>query len=247
MMTYSLAVALLPQVRPEAAALTLDQYGVHLHGKPGEIIRGTIRLTNEKAVPVALDVHSTDHSNQSRLYSKWLTLGSSQLAIQPGASTQLEYTVELPEKASGQFLSRISFTERPREKKRAAVTFLTRMSIHIAATVVGTEIYDGDIQAIEVGNSSCPMIRLVVRNSGNVYVKPKGSCVIFDTASTSKIAETTVNRVGEAVHVGRSERLIGPLDKPLPVGRYRAEVSLAFTEQYSINRTLDFTVHEETQ
>lgn len=226
----------------EAGALTLDRYGIQILAKPGELVSGAITLTNEKSVPVVLDLLVKDLSVQPPEFRNWLKLGRSEVPIQAQSSTQLEYTILLPEKAAGQFLSRISFTERPRSNGLSAAAILTRLSIHLAATVAGTEVYRGDITAAGARGGSRPIVHLTVENRGNVYVKPRGTCVIFDAATSNRVAEVAVNRHGEAVHVGRSEQLIGLLDAPLPPGEYQVEASLSFADRLTLEKHLSFTV-----
>jgi len=245
MMASSLATMLLPLTNLTSEAISLNQYGVHVRAKPGEIVHGTFELTNEKLKPIALDIMSTDLSASQHETNAWLELAHSQVPLSPGASTQLQYTVTIPDKATGQFLSRISFTERPANKSPSAVGVLTRVSIHIAATVVGTEIYNGNITAVEVMGYPTPLIRVTVQNNGNVYVKPRGSCTIFEADTTTRVAETTINRIRETVHIGRTERLMGALDESLPAGDYTAEISLRFSDSYSIEKTPAFTVPKD--
>ncbi len=223
-------------------ALSPDRYSIQILAKPGELVSGAITLSNERSIPAELDVLVNDLSAQPRESRNWLKLGRSEIVILAGASTQLEYTVLLPTKATGQFLSRISFTERLPDRDSAAVGFLTRLSIHLAATVVGTETYGGDITDIAVCVTPRPQVRLTVENRGNVYVKPKGTCLIFDETTSNRVAEVAVNRHGEAVHVGRSEQLIGLLDTPLPPGTYRAVASLSFADTLAIERTFHFSI-----
>ena len=66
MMTFAGLVA------ARATALTLDQYGVHLKGKPGEMIRGAIKLTNDRAHPVVFDVGTFDLSAPRGTLWPWL-------------------------------------------------------------------------------------------------------------------------------------------------------------------------------
>lgn len=240
MMTFAGLVA------ARATALTLDQYGVHLKGKPGEMIRGAIKLTNDRAHPVVFDVGTFDLSAPRGTLWPWLVLGRSEIAIAGGATTQMEYTVSIPTNAAGQLLSRVSFTERPASTQAGAVSFLSRMSIHIAATIVGTEVYAGAVTGLEVVGRPTPLIRFRFRNDGNVYLKPSGPCVIRDAATGERVARTIVNRVGEAVHVGRTEPLIGALSPALAPGEYAAEVSLKYAEALLVNETFRFTVSGET-
>lgn len=78
-----------------------------------------------------------------------------------------------------------------------------------------------------------------------MYLKPSGPCVIRDAATGERVAETVINRVGEAVHVGRTEPLIGALSPALAPGEYAAEVSLKYAEALLVNETFRFTVSGE--
>jgi hypothetical protein len=128
-----------------ATALMLSSYGIRLSGKAGSTLAASIDLTNEKDKALEFDILIQDLSKQPARSRAWLETDRGPIRLGPHESITLDFNVLLPEDATGQFLARISFTEREKDKPSSPVSFLTRVSIHLAATVEGTVIFKGQI------------------------------------------------------------------------------------------------------
>ena len=213
----------------QAFPLVIEPLGVKLAAKPGEMVEGQLSLSNEKAVPLDLEVIKTDLYPLRDRYPDWLQLGHDTLSLSPGQSASLPYTVTLPEEATGQLMARISFQERT-GKRSAMIGIQTRITIYLIAVAQGTERYEGEIPHIGLLPGDPPRLEVTVANTGNVYVKTRGECHLTHKATRETVACFALNERRAAFLPGQPQTFRFPLEKSLDPADYLVSVSLPFPD-----------------
>ncbi len=211
-------------------ALVIDPPGVKLFGLPGETIEGSIALKNEKTELIELEVVHRNGSLTAEEFPDWLALKPQKMSLEPDEETQLYYKVEIPEEATGQFLAIIGFDEAVKGEAGQMLNIRTRISIYLAVTIEGTEVYTGEIQSINFNPMKPTQLNVVVENKGNVYVKSQGYCRITN-CDGDVVAEFTVNPKKAPVYAGKNRNLIGIMDRPLEPGDYEVTVEFPFPDE----------------
>lgn len=229
-------------------ALVIDPPGVKLFSQAGKDVEGYITLKNEKAVPIELEVTFRNSSLTADKFPGWLALTPQKFSLNPDEEKKLHYKVSVSKEATGQFLGIISFDEIVKDEKKQMLGVRTRISIYIATTIEGTEVYAGKIQSIKLNPSKQDQFNVLVENEGNVYVKTKGQCTIKSVATGEMIAEFTVNPKMAPVYANKTRNLIGKMDSPLRPGDYEVIVEFPFPDDdHLISKTISLNIPEDTK
>ncbi len=228
------------------SALTIDPPGVKLSGLPGETIEGFITLKNEKGTSIDLEVVPRDSSSTAEKSPRWLALEPEKMSLEPQEKQRLHYKVSIPQEATGQFLSVIGFDEKV-DGSAQMLKMRTRISIYLAATVVGTEIYSGNIKSLSFNPNRPAVLNVLLENTGNVYVKSEGVCRITDSATGDLVAEFSVNPRKAPIYAGTSRNLVGKMDSPLKPGDYEITVEFSFPDKaHLIRKTVPLTISDKS-
>ena len=180
------------------SALQIEPLRTIVSAVAGTENKGSIKLTNEKTVPVSVEIDLHDLSNKKGLVEHdWLKLGSSSLELKPGQQTSLEYSIFLPEGSAGEYPARIAFTEKPAgAKDPGMIAVNTRVSVPFYATIKGTEIYDIQIADFYFNPDSGNEATVTLQNTGNVHVRPIGQCLVRSEENNDLLQSTAINDDG---------------------------------------------------
>ena len=225
-----------------AIGLLIKPLGVSVTGEPGEIIEGSIAVTNPNEAPLHINVQTTDESPLREEFPDWLNLDKDNFHLEPNGTEHLNYTITIPEEATGEFMMKISFGEE-RDPSQGMIQMVTRLAIYLVATVEGTEVYEGEVQEIKFDPENPKTLHVTVTNKGNVFVKPKGECRIINKNTGQTVVEFIVNEKRVAVLQNSTEMLVGEMEEELSPGNYLVIVSLPFPNTLNeISKAMDYTV-----
>ncbi len=228
------------------SALVIDPPGVKLSSLPGERIEGFITLKNEKGTPIELEIVHRNSSSTAEKFPDWLTLEPEKMSLEPHEERQLHYKVSIPKEATGQFLSVIGFDEKV-DGDAQMLKMRTRISIYLATTVLGTEIYAGDIKSLSFNPNRPTLLNVLLENTGNVYVKSKGVCRITDSATGDLVTVFSVNPRKAPVYARTSRNLVGKMNSPLQPGDYEIAVEFPFPDEARlIRKTVPLTISDQS-
>ena len=188
--------------------------------------KGSIKLTNEKKIPVSVEIELIDLSKQRGLVEHdWLKLGSFLLELEPGQQMPLEYSIFLPKESSGEYPARIAFTEKPAgTSDQSMIAINTRVSVPFYATIKGTEVYDIRIADFDFDNDSRNEATVTLQNAGNVHVRPVGQCFIKSEENDDLLQSTTINDDGYPIRPESEQKFKVRFNKSFQVGTYVAEL-----------------------
>ena len=232
----------------EALALGIDPLAVRITEAPGAASKGSIVLSNEHSEPITVKVTVRDESLKPlrERFPDWLTLEPREVTIAPKGTADLSYNVEIPQAALGQFVARISFVENPASiKPQAKIGFQMRLSIYLTATVKGTEVYASDVHSARWVPAKRKYLEVMMKNTGNVWIKPKGQCLVINKATGVSAGTPLLINSKFPLYAGRAVDLDLIPEDALEPGEYQAHVSLKFPDGTQfVAEPLDFTVPE---
>jgi hypothetical protein len=107
----------------------------------------------------------------------WIDFSPDELYLEPHTSEVVTYTIRLPYDAHGSYIGMIYFGEVP-TKTDKVLNIVTRIGNSIYVTVKGTEIVEGEIAEIKVFGTNTFKARIVIKNHGNIHIRPKGKITI---------------------------------------------------------------------
>ncbi len=225
-------------------SLVINPLRVRVSDYPGKIIKGTISLTNEKRDAIRFSIGFTDLSLHNDNFPDWLQIDKSEFSLRPNEHGSLNYTVTIPEDASGLLLAKLSFSKL-KNNQPGMIQIQTKLSIYVAVIVKGTEVYDAEIQTVSITPRDLTLLEVSVLNTGNVYVKPIGTCKIIDQISKETISEIAVNAEAIAILPGKMTKITGRLSTALKHGKYDAVIRLPFPDDdHPISRLLELIIPE---
>jgi hypothetical protein len=191
----------------------------------GTTTDGVITLTNERDVPVRMQVTFRDLSNYEGVPPEWIRIDTNIVELDPAESVAIPYTVRVPEQAVGEFRGRLAFEE-PRDPSSAAITIGTRISVPIYVTIAGTEQFDIRIAALRFKSFDPAEAEVEVQNHGNVYLRAKGTCTVLRDGEDETLFEFPVNEQGFPVYAGGTRYLVARSPHGLAPGAYTVRVRM---------------------
>ena len=239
---------------PAPADLGLDVQPAkyELQASPGkaETIPITVRNTGGAAVHVLVTMSDFDVGTSGAMrfvepgkgrysLSKWSQVSPREFDLEPNAFTQVRFSVNVPQAASGEYSTLVFFQTRP-TRRPGGVSFSERIASKVYEIVpeslkVGGEVEDVEAKPVPEGQ------RYLVgfKNTGNVHVYLNGRVEIKQGSQIvdriTMPAQMLVERSGS--------RIIDIVGKKLPPGSYSA---VAYVDYGGPNLTagqVKFTVH----
>jgi len=227
-------------VNPTRAEVTLTK---------GEAYGSAYNVRNGYNVPVDVRVETKDWfvlpENKKRgiVVSKWLSVSTPTVHLNPGEGADVQYKVVVPKKAQGSMVAMISFVS----ASPGIEGINLAISVPVYVTVSGTEKIDWQIQEPKFLLSgkklqvSCP-----VKNSGNVYIRPAG---LIEIISGDKVVMTLHFIEGRPVYPGSDRAYGATSESEIKPGSYRAVINIScagkskqLEKEIGINETGEITV-----
>jgi len=177
--------------------------------------------------PTKVNIHWTDRT-KNPLIKDWLVLPDKQISIQPGEEKEVAYKVNIPKDAAGEYNAWFVVSDAKGPEIKMGASIAVRTSIPIYIIVKGTEKYDFEIQNFNAWiKPSFSSFNIILRNTGNVHIRPTGKVKISALDST-QVYEMPFNEVGWGIIEGQNHEYVTKLpdEKILPDGKYKAEFTV---------------------
>jgi hypothetical protein len=260
------ALAVLPIVAPAALAATAVQgFQIsppvsELNLDPGSTTHQSIQLTNLTTSTISLLIGKENFvaqgeegetalsNNGDPLYSlaPWFTLGETNVAILPGHTVTVPYTLSIPINAEpgGRYGSITAQTVAPKLPNGESGAAVSQVLASLILLRVNGAAHEQLKIASFASNKSFyeygPINFLVrVQNVGNVHEKPSGQIVIKNMLG---LTTAKINVDQQYVLPGAIRRLTGEFNRHLMFGRYTATLTLKNGVIQTLTATTSFTV-----
>ncbi len=221
----SLTVRLAIRINEAFAGLRLDEvFSSHVHVEPIDSADG--------------EFAAVDRSN-----GDWLDVTPVRFSLAEGESRDVNFSMWVPEGATGSYWSAIFVEGSPRIEEREGTTVLSveRFAIKIYETVPGTELRSGTVTGVEVITTDPLILEAAFENTGNVQLRPSGSIDII--SSTGEVVrELAIEGFPVLPGAVRLLTVTEAEEAPLPPGVYRALVTIDYGGETLTGGTRDFRI-----
>ena len=218
----------------------------------GGAYNGVYNVINTKEEPVELEITLEDisaeasGSGRGKTDLDWLEMSSNKLDIAPGQTELLKYHISVPNGAKGEYIARVSFAETlPPGKSLMNISSVISFPIYVA--VKGTEVIKGDIEAFRILSADILEVESIIRNKGNIHIRPKGFIMIskWDKGEgAAKEIRIPLNEYDFPVYPFSSRELKAKSDRKLEPGDYEAAINMQFGEQV-VQKVFTFNVDKD--
>ncbi len=207
--------------------LVIDPIRTKLFVPQGVETNASITIKNEKPDMIRIGLQFRDMSSQKGA-SDWINMETGEINLAPSESKTIYYSVTVPTNATGEFYGRISFLDLPPESEsKATIGLRTSISVPLVVIIKGTEAYGLDIQKVNIKQrGKQPMLEFSALNTGNIHLRPKGTCKITREGEEDPFMTVGVNVQGFPVYPGRTEKLMANLNRRIEAGIYKINVFL---------------------
>ena len=161
----------------------------------------------------------------------WVKLAKSEVALAPGASTNVDFAVTVPDKADvGEHNACLVIQRKadPAAAKKGGIQLQTRQAVRMAITIPGNIHRDVTIDKFAVDNNSKQLYNIVIKNSGNVSADVDVKLVVKDM-----LGNVVYQNGGEYAAIAEQIRQFRYESNLQPFwgGKYRAELSIAYNKK----------------
>lgn len=191
--------------------------------EPGQRSKGQITIINTRPDPVSIRINPTSTHRSKVPFEEWLSFESTRLSIEPKQQALLNYEINLPHGAEGEYFARIEYAEQV-EQASAAMALNTSISLPFYAIVQGTDEYACVLTDFRQDKQEPFTVSVLMRNEGNVHVRPKGKCTLRSLHGGDIIALTDNS---SPVYPGKTMRLRFEFAEVIAPGQYVAEIEVA--------------------
>lgn len=236
----------------QAHAFSVSPIRVEISLPAGGAYEGYYTVTNSTEDTISLDITledstvGTKETGGDRLALEWLKIRPNKLLLAPGEAGEVEFAIAIPEDAHGEYIARISFESNPPPGGTPmAITSVISYSIYVA--VEGTEKIEGDVVGLSIHDTDPLDVRITIKNSGNIHIRPKGEVIIQRRGRHRESGRGEVylilNKNGFPVYPFSERTLQMKYQESITPGRYKAIVNMKFGPEV-IRREFWFTVHK---
>jgi len=160
----------------------------------------------------------------------WVKLAKSEVALAPGASTNVDFAVTVPDKADvGEHNACLVIQRKadPAAAKKGGIQLQTRQAVRMAVTIPGNIHRDVTIDKFAVDNHSKQLYNIAIKNSGNVSADVDVKLTVKDT-----LGNVVYKNGGEYAAIAEEVRQFRYESnlRPFWGGKYKAEVSIAYNK-----------------
>ncbi len=156
------------------------------------------------------------------LDKNWFKLEKDHVDVPPGESSEIKYSISIPEGSEGEYNARVIFSKEPTAK---VMGISMRYNFPIYIAVSGTEKYDFNIDNVSITNKDNIEIVIDMTNTGNIHIRPKGTIKIISKDSEHLMI---FNRRNWAIIPNEKYRYTDKFKVPLtlPDGDYIAKIEI---------------------
>lgn len=238
-----LALFALPiMVMGQSVGTTITPLIREANANPGSTFTGKVEVTNtgdstRTYTPIVRDFQASDDPNSGapqfvetsdeQSVSQWVSFTDKTLTIGAGKKASINYTVKVPSNATpGGHYGAVIASVQGDPAQGTGVTVQPEVGSLLLVTVSGQQVVDGKVIDFKPYNkvfSFDPVsFSAVVRNSGNVHIKPVGSIDITGPANVT----VNVNSSKSSVLPNSTRNFTASYENGLPFGKYTAKLDL---------------------
>jgi len=140
----------------------------------GQHYENVFTIKNPSDNPITINVMFLERTINP-LDKNWFTLDKNQVDVPAGESSEIKYSISIPDGSEGEYDARVIFSKDPTAK---IMGISIRYNFPVYIIVSGTEKYDFSIEDINITNKSNTEISINMTNTGNVHIRPKGTIKI---------------------------------------------------------------------
>src|SRR3989338_4202903 len=224
----------------EEAGLSVSPPRTVLQGKPNKTLTGFFTLTNNGDGLLEVSIEPEDWAGGiggGRGPVPWLQVKTKKLALRPGKTSRVKFTVRIPKEASGELRAQVFFTSVEVGKAsegEGAMSLRSRLGAILYVIAEGTERIEGAITTVQVFYApSTPGVKrpdrlevvMGIHNRSNAHIVPEGKVTIRNEAS--EVVETVPLQSGWGLLPNEEDtyRAIGH-GVHLRPGRYTLEITI---------------------
>jgi len=176
----------------------------------------------------------------------WFRILGESAEIPAGATVKVKYQISIPEGAQGEYNAFFTIEDGKPAGNVMGATVALRTSVPVYIAVRGTEKYSFEIKDIKVANGSQPMVNVIIRNTGNIHIRPEGTLKINKTG-TGESFELPFNDIKWGIIEGEQNDYITklPKEKKFTDGEYSASLDIEAGDEdnkYKLSKQFKFTV-----
>jgi hypothetical protein len=270
-LNFGVATPLLAQPA-ERLTLSITPPLIKNNINPGQIWQGAIKLVNNNPAPITVYVEAVDfrggeetgtvefiqiskelqNASSSAYASTWMVIDTSPINIEPFASQELPFIVDVPETADpgGHYVALLAGTRPPELAESGSSIKVSSLLASLLLLNVSGDIKEkGNIREFSTSKSVYgeANVQFNVRfsNQGNVHIQPQGSIKIINPYNEER-GTVTINHKTDFGNVLPGGTRRWEVDwkgerNLLEMGRYRAELVLTYGE--SVKQTVDQTLY----
>ena len=242
-----LSVCVIFQANCVFAKYLLSPSRVEAKVPPGKGFEEKFEFTNSSDELVKVRINVTDRTINP-VVSDWLKPEKNIVEIKPHTTEIVTYTVSIPEGASGEYNAWFVTEEISGDNliEKSMASFAVRMSVPIYVMVKGTEKYDFDIKSVAINLNKKPAeINLMVKNTGNVHIRPTGKIIITGVGSPQKFA-LKFNEIKWGIIPDEQTEYPTKFNEEdkLADGTYKAQITIQAGDEENMKRFEDEIVFE---
>ena len=186
--------------------------------------------TAERVDFISLETADSRFDTINRSNAAWISLSHDRLVLQADESRDVIVTVEMPEDVSGTYWSTIFVVSQPQTSDAGGmrVVSIYRTAIKIYVTAFGSDVLEGQVIDVQVGETAPLILYALFENTGNVELVVTGDMQIIDR--TGEVVRDL--SIDEFKVLPGAKRIVTILDAtdaiPLPADIYQAVVSFEY-------------------
>jgi hypothetical protein len=230
--------------------ITVEPVRQEIKVSPGNEAQGSYFVYNVGKGPTHITVAPRDwfvlKENKGINADSWLRITPQELDLEPGERKEVKYEVAVPTRAIGELVAMISFVPQAEEESMINVVF----SVSLYVMIEGTEILKGEVSKVDIRRwekegSSDLRFGVLVKNKGNVHLRPKGKIVIEERKG-KEIKEVELT-YGWPVYPGKNRAYFADWKgASLKSGKYKATATVDYGDPGNIlKKTVSFRVDKK--
>lgn len=202
-------------------------------------VKGFRQIENQPGTAIIL----TDEEDSTAIYSasKWITVGSSTITLEPNKNTKLRYTINVPlDVTKGEYTAEIFLISESADTKQGSVTMTNLASGTPILLQVGDEfIENAELLRFVADKKSYEKVNInfltQIKNLGDTHISPAGEIVIHNIFN-QEVARIPFNRnkqsllrdnIGNYVDNWSQSGYLSP-SKVLAIGPMKADIVVTY-------------------
>jgi hypothetical protein len=235
-----------------------------MDAKPGTLIQNSVLFTNLGTTSGMLKLYPVDaltapeggttfykQSDPRKDVGSWITLSQQQVILKPGQTFAVPFKVNVPPNArSGQHVGGIAADDQSVQtisaRDKVDLHLQERHVLAVQVNLPGTPVEKLEVKNLHPDDSNrYQRLQIEITNTGNMMLKPNGNLQIFDSKGfrlqNLKFHIFTFLPQTSIMYPAYIQ------STALPIGRYKAELTLSYGHHNVLSTTASFTIKAKQQ